>query len=178
MIGSKMRDLRTSRGLSLRQLGEQTGLSPTLLSQIERGVTEPSLKSLRLLAGAFDQEVSDLFADDVPLIVHVSRPGERSRITSPKGYIQYERMAAPNGQLEVLRGVLGPGEVSSDEPWAHAAIECVYVLSGLLITEVGGVAHPVAAGEAISFDSSQPHRYLNTSDDTVEFTLSVTPPTP
>lgn len=178
MIGTRLHALRTARGLSLRSLADATGLSATLLSQIERGVTEPSLKSLRLLAEVFGQSISDLFDDGDPVGVHVSRPGERSRITSPKGYIQYERLAPSNGQLEVLRGILGPGESSSDEGWTHPSIECVYVTAGELTVVVGQHQHRVRAGDAITLDSRQPHRYRNTADDTVEFILAVTPPTP
>lgn len=178
MVGERLRELRTARGLSLRSLAEETGLSATLLSQIERGVTEPSLKSLRRLAEVFGQSVSDLFDSDEPIAAHISRPGERSRISSPHGYIQYERLTPGNGQLEVLRGVLAAGERSSDEAWAHAAVECLYVTAGTLIAEVGGQRLEVLVGEALSFDSRQPHRYLNETDRPVEFILAVTPPTP
>lgn len=167
-----------ARGLTLRGLAAQAGLSATLLSQIERGVTEPSLKSLRLLAGVFGQSVSMLFDDGTTFLVHVSHAGQRSRITSPKGHVQYERLAPGNGQLEVLRGVLEPGESSSDEPWSHEALECAYVVAGVLTVEVGKSAYDVVVGDAVTIDSRQPHRYCNNSGERVEFILSVNPPTP
>lgn len=164
--------------MSLRALAEETGLSATLISQIERGVTEPSLKTLRSLARYFGSSVATLFDEKDAPRVHVSRPDRRSRLSSPKGHIQYERLTPGNGQLEVLRGVLGPGENSSDETWSHDAVECVYVLTGVLTVEVGGTGHDVPAGIAITLDSNQPHRYVNHSAQRVEFILSVTPPTP
>ncbi|KQW06211.1 XRE family transcriptional regulator [Leifsonia sp. Root4] len=178
MIGTRLRELRTARGLSLRSLAEETGLSATLLSQIERGVTEPSLKSLRLVADVFGQSVAMLFDEGAVQAVHISHAGERSKISSPRGHIQYERLMPGNAQLAVLRGVLEPGESSSDEPWSHVAIECAYVLTGVLTVMVGDSAHEVVAGDAITIDSSQPHRYRNTTNHTVEFILSVNPPTP
>lgn len=178
MIGRRLRQLRAEQQLSLRALAERTGLSATLLSQIERGKAEPSLKSLRLLASVLGQSVAELFDDAGPLVTTVSRPGHRSRIISPRGYIQYERLAPSNGQLEVLRGVLAPGEVSSDEPWSHPSIECVVVLTGQLTVHVGEQSHDLAAGESVTFDSHQPHRYQNTSAGTVEFLVSVAPPSP
>lgn len=178
MVGNKLKELRSSRGMSLRSLAAETGLSPTMLSQIERGTTEPSLRSLRLLANVFGQAISALFEDDAVPAVHVSRAGERSRITSPRGHIQYERLAPGNGQLEVLRGLLAPGETSSDEPWSHAALECAYVIHGTLTAIVGGTSHEVKAGDAITLDSRQPHRYCNNGTEFVEFILSVNPPTP
>ncbi|WP_109471870.1 helix-turn-helix domain-containing protein [Ornithinimicrobium cavernae] len=178
MIGSRLKRLRTANGMTLRALAERSGLSVTMLSQIERGVTEPSLRSLRTLAGVFGQSVAELFHDDAVPSVHVSRPGARSRIVSPQGRVQYERVSSSNGQLEVLRSTLEPGESSSDEPWAHEAVECVYVLTGELTVVVSEVSYTVGQGEAITIDSRHPHRYLNDSPTPVEFLLSVTPPTP
>jgi transcriptional regulator with XRE-family HTH domain len=178
MIGRRLNELRKARALSLRELAEATGLSATLLSQIERGVTEPSLKSLRLLAEVFGQSVSTLFEHDEPSAVTISRPGERSRITSPVGEVQYERITPGNGQLEVLRGSLGPGERSGEALWAHRATECAYVLKGSLTVDIGDESYCVSEGEAVTFDSLQPHRYRNLTDSDAEFLISVTPPTP
>lgn len=178
MIGSRLKSLRTAQGMTLRALAEQTGLSVTMLSQIERGVTEPSLRSLRTLAGVFGQSVGGLFYEENTASVHISRPGARSRIVSPHGQVQYERVTSSNGQLEVLHSTLQSQEFSSEEPWAHEAVECVYVIAGELTVIVAEVSYPLEAGEAITIDSRQPHRYLNTSSAPVEFLLSVTPPTP
>lgn len=178
MIGDRLRALRVHHDLSLRQLAAETGLSATLLSQVERGVTEPSLKTLRALAPVFGQSVATLFDDQTPVLVHVSRPGERSRIMSPEGQLQYERLTPGNGQLEMLRGVLSPGQASSETAWAHPAIECVYVTDGDLTVEVGDRVVTVAPGESVTLDSNQPHRYMNQTDGQVEFLLAVTPPTP
>lgn len=178
MLGTRLRELRTARGMSLRSVASATGLSPTLLSQVERGATEPSLKSLRLIADVFGQSISTLFDDGTLPPVHISRPGERSKIVSPAGYIQYERLAAGNGQLEMLRGLLQPMECSSDDASSHDAIECTFVVDGLLTVEVGEASYELAPGEAITIGPGQPHRYVNASSSPVEFVLAVTPPVP
>ncbi|WP_307866364.1 helix-turn-helix domain-containing protein [Leucobacter chromiisoli] len=177
-VGGNLRELRAQSGMSLRELAAATGLSATLLSQVERGISEPSLKTLRALSSVFGDAVSSLFASPGPVPIHVSRPGERSRISSPAGRIQYERLTPNNGQIEVLRGSLQPGDWSSDEAWAHEAIECVYVDRGRLEVEVEGQRFEVRTGESITFSSRQPHRYGNTSEDVTTFLLSVSPPTP
>ena len=164
--------------MSLRELAAATGLSPTLLSQVERGVTDPSLKSLRSIAEVFGQSVSALFDDGAVPAVHISREGERSRVVSPRGYVQFERLAPGNGQLEVLRGLLGPGEVSSDGPSSHPSIECTYVVAGTLTVTVGDARYEVTAGEAITIGPDQPHLYSNDGAGKVEFVQAVTPPIP
>jgi transcriptional regulator with XRE-family HTH domain len=178
MIGERLKELRAARGMSLRELASQAGVSATLLSQIERAVTDPSLETMRRLAGVFGESVSSLFSETAPAAVWISRPGERSLLTAPKGQVGYERLTAGNGQLEVLRAVLQPGQVSADEPRGHASTECVYVVAGALVAQIAGVDYPVLAGESISFDSRLPHRYLNLSQAPAEIILSVTPPNP
>lgn len=178
MIGQQLRELRRRHGLSLRALAAGADVSATLLSQIERGVTEPSLATVRKLAGVFGESVASLFDDADRPAVWVSRPGERSSLMGPRGRVRYERLTPGNGQLEVLRGTLLPGEASSDEPWSHPSVECAVVLAGQLTVEVGERTHEVAAGESITFDSRQPHRYRNAGAAEVEFLICVTPPNP
>lgn len=177
MIGAQLKALRTRNGLSLRDLAAQSGLSATMLSQVERGVTEPSLATLRKLAGVFGESVVALF-DSSPPAVWISRPGSRSTLSGPRGLVRYERLTPGNGQLEVLRAVLPPGEATSEEAWGHPSTECAYVVAGTLAVEIGGVVHTVVAGESITFDSSQPHLYRNLTDVPVEYLVSVTPPSP
>ncbi|MFD0785534.1 helix-turn-helix domain-containing protein [Micromonospora azadirachtae] len=178
MIGERLHELRIARNLSLRALAEQAGVSPTLLSQIERGVTEPSLTTLRRLATVFGESVASLFADPAAPSVWISRPGARTTLGAPNGQIRYERLTPGNGQLEVLHAILRPGEVSSTDLWSHPSLECAYVVTGTLTVDVGRTSHTVVAGESITLDSHQPHRYRNTSDTPTEIVLAINPPTP
>lgn len=178
MIGRQLRTLRTGRGLSLRALAAEAGVSATLLSQIERGVTDPSLATLRRLAGVFGESVVALFDDQDRPSVWVSRPGNRATLTGPRGRIRYERLTPSNGQMEVLRGVLVPGEATADEAWGHPSLECAVVIAGTLTVDIGPDSHRVDNGEAITFDARRPHRYRNADDTDVEFLISVTPPNP
>jgi transcriptional regulator with XRE-family HTH domain len=176
-VGPQLKALRTRHGLSLRELAARSGLSATLLSQVEREVTEPSLSTLRRLAGVFGESVASLF-DSSPPAVWISRPGERSTLAGPRGLVAYERLTPGNGRLEVLRAVLPPGAATSTEPWAHPSTECAYVVAGTLAVQIGDDTHRVAAGESITFDAGQPHLYRNPADAPVEFLVSVTPPSP
>lgn len=179
-IGENLRRLRRQEGLSLRELSRSTGLSATLLSQLERGLAEPSLRSLRALSTAFGTDASTLFAGSIPgdVRTHVSRPGQRPRISSPIGHIQYERVTPNNGQVEVLKGHLNPGDWSSDEPWSHEAVECAYVEEGTLTVEIESEEFILGSGESVTFSSNRAHRYGNLSSAPVTFLLSVSPPTP
>lgn len=164
--------------MSLRQLAAATGLSAGMLSQIERGTTDPSLATIRKLAAVFGSDLATLFAESVPNAVHHSKPGNRPGLAAANGHITYERLTPGRTDLEVLRGILEPGEATSVEGWSHPSTEVAYVISGTLTAEVGGVNHELLAGEALTFDSRALHRYVNAGKVPAEFILSVTPPNP
>ncbi|TCO45273.1 helix-turn-helix domain-containing protein [Actinocrispum wychmicini] len=178
MLGDRLRELRQQQGLSLRQLAATAGVSPALLSQIENGTADPSLATLRKLAKVFDESIANLFADPDAPPVFVSRPGQRSRLSAPQGQIAYDRLTPGRGDLEVLQAELSPGDASSPEPWAHPSTECLIVLAGSVVAEINGERHDLVAGEAVTFDSRLPHRYLNDSDTPARIIIAVTPPTP
>ncbi|MEW7850738.1 XRE family transcriptional regulator [Massilia aurea] len=178
MIGKRLHDLRVARGLSLRGLAEIAGVSPTLLSQVEREVTEPSLTTLRSLSAVFGESMSNLFADPTAPSVWHSRPGERLSLIGPKGGVTYERLTRGNGQMEVLRAVFAPGQFSAEDMLRHPSLECVYVVTGVLTAEIAGATYVVAAGESITFDAQQSHRYRNNGSEDAEVILSITPPVP
>lgn len=178
VIGDRLRELRRGRNLTLRRLSEMTGLSTALLSQIENGRTDPSVTSLRKLAAVFDADLASLFHEPEAPDVHVSRPGERFRMAAPAGLITYERLTPGRGDLEMLRADLAPGDVSAETPWGHPSTEIAYVLTGEVEVTIGEGTHTVAAGESVTFDSRQPHRYANRTDAPAAVLIVVTPPTP
>lgn len=172
-----IRKLRNERGMTIAELAAAAQVSPALISQVERGLTEPSLATLRQIARALDVPLFDLFV--TPLTespVTVIRRADESTITTATGDASYARKSAPHGQLEVLRGELRPGGVTHHKPWTHPAEECVVVVEGTVLVEVGGVAYRLDAGDSCYFDSRLPHRLVNETMDPVVFLVAVTPP--
>lgn len=178
MIGERVRSLRTGLGYSLRALAAETGLSAPLLSQIERGQTDPSLSTLRKLAKVFGADLPTLLAEDKPQGAHVSKPGSRTLLSSDRASVTYERLTPGLTDLEVLKGRLEPGQASSPEPWGHPSTECSVVLEGSLTVDVDGTLYRLSQGESITFDARSPHRYINESDHATEYLMSCTPPNP
>lgn len=177
MIGKRLHELRVAQGMSLRRLGEQVGVSPTLLSQIERGVTTPSLTTLRKLSGVFGESMSSLFKDPKAPSVWISRPGERMLLRSQKGCVDYERLTRGNGEMEVLRAVYEIGQESMSD-MSHPSLECMYVINGTITVEIDKVEFEVKAGESITFDARQHHRYMNRGNVVAEIIVAITPPVP
>lgn len=176
VIGDRIRALRTARSMTATQLAKEAELSVGMISQVERGITDPSLETVRRIARVLDTPLFNLFQDDEPERVAVVRKGRRMDIRSPQGGIVYERVSAGSSKIEVLEGTLEPGAVSSDTGWSHPSDECVLVLTGRLTLEVDDERFDLKPGDSASFDSRNPHRYLNESAKPVRFLLSVTPP--
>lgn len=163
--------------MTAQQLARAAELSPAQVSQIERGHSDPSLEALRRIARALGTPLFDLFAEREDRPVRVIHEADRMIVKSPHGGLSYSRVSPGSGQLEVLAGTLAPGAASSDQPWSHPpSEECVLVLTGTLTLEVNGDAVDLVAGDSAYFASVHPHRFLNRTDSTVTFTISVSPP--
>lgn len=178
MLGDRLRELRRSHGITLRELAAAAEVSPALLSQLENGLTDPSLATLRKLATVFKAEISTLFSEPNAPLVHLSRPGERMLLTAPQGEIAYERLSPGRGDLEVLHATMQPGDVSSADLRGHESTECLVVLQGQVVVEVGVDRYVLVEHEALTFDSRLPHRFCNESDAPAAYLLAVTPPVP
>lgn len=190
MIGERLKELRAAKGLSLREVARRSGLSATMISQVERDVTHPSLSTLRKLSAVFGESMASVFAEEPPdrdamvppgaggSSVWISRPGERLTISEPGSDFSYERLARGNGHLEVLTARIEPGSASSAQAWSHPSVECVYVIAGSITARIGERDYTLNAGEALTFDAREPHLYRNDGQQTAEVILSITPPMP
>ncbi|WP_064723620.1 XRE family transcriptional regulator [Paenarthrobacter nicotinovorans] len=176
MLPSRIRELRRNRGLTLGQVAQLTGLSVAMLSQVERGQSDPSLESLRRLAEALQVPIFDLFRGEGPEQVALIRHDERRLISSPNLHVTYSQVSRSGGKVEVLEGTLEPGAASSETPRSHISEECVLVLEGSLIAEIDGTDYALDAGDSCHFDSALPHRFLNPHTEKARFLVSVTPP--
>ncbi len=159
-LGKRLRALRTERGLTLAQLGQQIGLSASYLSQIERGVTLPSLSRLTTIASALNVEVRYFFEDDVssPCVVRLNHG---QRLDHISGVILELLSADPSDkQMQPYRVVLEPG-ASRDQPPTYPGEEFGFVLKGQLTVTVGEESFVLQAGDSIHYQALQPRFWRN-----------------
>jgi transcriptional regulator with XRE-family HTH domain len=176
MTLARIRELRQQKGLTLNQLASLTGMSVGMISQVERGITDPSLETLRRISDAFGVPLFDLFREDQPEPVTVIRKDARRQVSSPQGQIVWSQVSRTGGKLEVLEAAIKPGAASSSERRSHASEECVLVLSGRLRVEVGKDAYDLEAGDSCHFASTIPHRFVNPHRAVARYIVAVTPP--
>ena len=176
-LGSVVRRMRDERGMSLKQLAALAGVSESFLSQVERGVANPSVASLRRIADGLGTSIGALF-DGTSHGGRVVRAAERRRLVHPKRRWQdFALTPAEARRLQVILSVIEPGEGSGDEAYGHESDEeCVVVLKGALEFSVAGQTYLLHEGDSLTFESRLPHRNRNPGDTKAEVLWIMTPP--
>lgn len=178
--GSEVRALRKARSLSLHDIATETGLSVGYLSQIERGISSPSLKALGAIARALGVTVGWFFSggnagppEEKGFVV---RKANRRRIIFREGFVDY--LLSPNleGQLEFILTHFSPG-ASTGELYTHRGEEGGMVLEGRLEITIGERSFTLESGDSFNFNSTEPHRYRNIHDGETIVMYGITPPT-
>ena len=180
-VGSRLREERERRGISLRELARRVGVSPSLVSQIELDRVNPSVSTLYALVTDLGMTMGDVFGDNeremprpsAPALDHdglVTLPDTRRIIDLASG-VRWERLTPHSDpEIEFLHVVYPVGGEScpADALLAHGGREYGYVTSGTLGVRVGFDDYELGPGGSIAFDSSSPHRLWTIGDEPVE----------
>jgi len=172
-IGSKLRALRLRKKLGLVELGRHTGLSPALLSKLERGKMFPTLATLLRIAMVFSVELDYFFADHRKhRALAIVRRAARLRFPEAPGRrdpaFHFESLTFPVAEpkCEAYLATFHPVAQGKARPHEHPGVEVIYVLSGELGVTVETSEHLLESGDAMYFDSSVPHSYRRTGRST------------
>lgn len=174
-LGKRLRALRRQQHLTLAQLGRQVDLSASYLSQIERGVTMPSLPRLTAIARALGVGVGYFFEEDVSLPCVVRADCGKS-LGGQAGVAVELLSADPSNKLILpYRLVCQPG-TSGERPSAFPGEECGLVLEGRLTITVGEESFVLEAGDSIHYQRLQPLSWRNNGDCECVVIWAVSPP--
>ncbi|MGA4668828.1 helix-turn-helix domain-containing protein [Propionibacteriaceae bacterium Y1923] len=163
-LGAAVRRARQRLGLSVEGLAEQSGVSTGQISQVERGLANPSLKTMDKVATALGTTVASLLSRTSPEGVTVVRSDQRTDLPLPDQPEGYRReLLTPPGlaALQVIRTVLPEGYTNQDSPYRHLGYESVTVLQGRLQVVVGTTSVVVEAGDTINYECSTAHYWAN-----------------
>ncbi|MDZ8276408.1 XRE family transcriptional regulator [Microbacterium aquimaris] len=163
-LGAHIRHLRKAHGLTLVQVAEATGLSHPFLSQLERGLAQPSLGSLRRIAVALQTSPIELVAaadepaHDLPA-VEIQRRDEPAGTTVPDGFASgTARLLAaasrPLHPLEISAAATEPGEA-----FQHPEDEFVYVVEGAVFLDLDGDVRTMHVGDSAYYAGGVAHRW-------------------
>jgi transcriptional regulator with XRE-family HTH domain len=175
-VGALVRRLRIEARLSLASLAASAELSPGLLSQIERGMGNPSFTTLIKLAHALDVPVGRFFVSEQKTGALV-RSGEHARLLLAEDNLVYELITPHmNGRLGMIRARIAPGWSNEAEPFLHEGDECVLITRGELRVTIAGDLYVLTEGDSLTYDAGLPHWYANPTEHDAELIGAMSPP--
>ena len=166
-VGPRIRALREAMNLSLRDLGERTGVSAPMLSQVERGETSPTLTVASRIAAGLELSLSQLLRlDEGEGVTVVRRANRRPGGSRARGH-SYELVtpSLPGQRAEVSTHSLAPGAATGGphDPPMHepGSRETAMVTTGELRLVCAGIGYDLEEGDAVTFDADLPHHFEN-----------------
>jgi transcriptional regulator with XRE-family HTH domain len=170
VIGARVKALRESAGLSLRDLSERSGVSAPMLSQVERGETSPTLTVASRIASGLDLRLSQLLRLDEGGTVTIVRANERQRGGNRRRGHSFEVLtsAQPGQRAELSRHALAPGGATGAEDGEGGdplhepgSRETALVERGSVTLVCDGQRYVLDAGDCVTFDADLPHHFEN-----------------
>ena len=178
-VGSRLRQLRAGKGLSLRGLSRQTGVALSFLSSLERGGNTVSVATLKTILDSLGVSLGEFFGGPAPAPARtVYRRKELAEISGSKRGLQFLEVAAgrPGRALQLILENYAPGGDTGPELYRHEAEEAGLVLKGKLELTVDGESWTLGPGDAYYFDSRRPHRVRNVGRGPARAVSVNTPP--
>jgi transcriptional regulator with XRE-family HTH domain len=161
LVGSRLKQIRAERGVTLTDLSQRTGISKSTLSRLENGQRRPSLELLLPLAQAYRVPLDDLVGAPE---VGDSRIRLKPRRVNDRTVLPLTRH--PDG-IQAWKIVI-PARLSTPKPRVHDGHEWLYVLSGRMRLILGNRDVVLDVGEAAEFDTHLPHWFGSTGEGSAE----------
>lgn len=178
-MGALVHELREAAGMTLTDLSQAAGVSPGLLSQIERGRGNPAYLTLLKIARAFDVPVGRFFSHgEEPADNRVVRADSRRQLQVTDRGLTYELLTPTvNGDLVMFKIQIPSGYSNESVPFNHhRAEECLFVLEGTCHFQIGEDGYTLEAGDSITYWGDQPHWFRVVSETDAVVIASMTPP--
>jgi transcriptional regulator with XRE-family HTH domain len=158
-VGARLRKRRKALGMTLRQVADASNLTEGYISQLERGLTTGSIRSLQRLGDVLGFAVGDLFGLPASTGPAVARFGDTEGLAY--GVRGHKLRLTPNhfDHLDLFIGILEPGGSSGNEAYSHGASEELFlVIEGQVDVTIGEQTFTLRAMDSIPYSSSVPHR--------------------
>lgn len=177
-ISKNITEYRKRKELTIKELANLTGVTPSLLSQIEKGTANPSINTLKQISNALDIPLFNFFISDNPTEGLVVRKDNRKKIMfSEDDSFSYE-LLTPNSQgtIEFMLMKIPSKESSSKELFNHKGEEVAYVMKGSVNLHIMNSIIELNCGDSVKIPPHSMHKWENTSDYDCEVIFAVTPP--
>lgn len=176
-VGARLRNVRTSFGLSQRELARRAGVTNGLISLIEQNRVSPSVSSLKKVLDGVPMSLAEFFTldmTDAPQAFYSAE--ELVEIGNEEVSLRLVAAKRPGRQMTVLHERYAAGSATGEEMLAHRGEESGIIIKGRIELTVGGTARVLGPGEAYYFSSQLPHRFRNVGREVCEIISASTPP--
>ncbi len=179
-VGKNIMRARKERNLTIKDISIMSGITSSLISQIENDKANPSLNTLYSLARAIGVEVSYFFTgvgdtNNSPVV----RSNERPLMSKAKGLTNYQLSPGSIDKFSVYYNILEPGGSTANSPEHHpvsaTGYEFGYLLSGKLQITINDSVYILTPGDSICIDVKQKHITVNISSEDSEMLWMMIP---
>lgn len=176
-IGKKMQEFRAKRCMSIREVAQRANVTPSMLSQIERGLVNPSINTLKLIAHALEMPMFLFFKEDETKDMVVRRD-KRKTIGHPEQADVIYSLLTPDvtGSIEFCMMEIPPRSGSESVSQCHSGEEVAYVLEGPVEIVADEAAYTLGTGDSVRIPAMGVHNWINHRDVPVKVIFAVTPP--
>lgn len=169
-IAEAVKSRRRQLGLTLRTLADKSGISSSMISDIERGTKSPTVSTLSALARALDIPMVALIDETDAQVgrMQVSRASERPELVDQKSGMRRDSVGVPiaGSKVEFVRCAVPAHKVAGPfAAHAHGTIEHMYVASGNIRAIFGSDAVTLDAGDSCSCHADTPHQFDNSAGE-------------
>jgi transcriptional regulator with XRE-family HTH domain len=172
-IAQRVRDLRTSRGLTLEALAKESGVSRSMISLIERAESAPTAVVLERLATGLGVSLASLFDSPGPRPEPLARRAEQLQWRDPaSGYVR--RNVSPPSPIQIVEVEFPPGarvEFGAG-PRVH---QQVWVLDGSIEVRAGDLCYQLNAGDCLAFTLDRTTAFSNTTSVPARYAVVIAP---
>lgn len=176
-VGQRLRRIRLARQLTLSKVATSAGISEGFLSQIERGVGNASIATLRSVAGVLGVELRDLFDETSDRAHAVLYQRDMPILSFGDMGTKYLLTPALDRKLEAFITELNPHATTGDELYVHGdSEELLLVLEGEIEFRLADEVFHLGAWDSVTFRSSTPHLARETGGKPAKLLFAATPP--
>lgn len=177
-IGKKIQGFRSARNLSVRELSSMSGITASMLSQIERDLVNPSINTLKSISKALEVPIFFFFKDDTDTKDLIVRKDKRKTIGFPdQKEVTYDLLTPDvNGSIEFCMMYIPYNSDSVEVAQSHNGEEVAYVMEGIVDIVMDRSRYTLVEGDSIRIPALSEHKWENHNQEMVKVIFAITPP--
>lgn len=177
-IGEKIIEYRNQKKMTIKEVSQIAGVTPSMLSQIERGLSNPSINTLKMIAKALDIPLFNFFKENKSSEQLVVKKDKRVKLTFPENNnLMYEMLSpSSNGDIQLMSMDLTTNTQTSEGLMGHRGEEVAVVLEGKVDLHLESEMITLCKGDSVKILPHMNHKWVNNYEKTSKILFAVTPP--